>query len=100
MNVGVREPRTFNRWLILAADDSYWGAEAAQLLGRARGRLRRVYLITGKQDEVFDGTLRTQALLRQARVPVHISDPSEMGHEVALESKRSMYQAALTWLQR
>jgi predicted esterase len=100
MNVGVREPRTFNRWLILAADDSYWGAEAAQLLGRARGQLRRVYLITGKRDEVFDGTLRTQALLRQARVPVHISDPSDMGHEVALEGKRSMYQAALTWLQR
>jgi predicted esterase len=100
MNVGVREPRTFNRWLILAADDSYWGAQAPQLLGRARGNLRRVYLITGKQDEVFDGTLRTQALLRQARVPVHISDPSDMGHEVALEGKRSMYQAALTWLQR
>lgn len=100
MNVGVREPRTFNRWLILAADDSYWGAEAGQLLGRARGRLRRVYLITGKQDGVFEGTRRTQALLREARVPVHMSDPSDLGHEVALESKRSMYQAALTWLQR
>jgi len=24
MNVGVREPKTFNRWLILGADTSYW----------------------------------------------------------------------------
>ena len=27
MNVGVREPRTFNRWLILAASSKYWGGD-------------------------------------------------------------------------
>ncbi|HNS98671.1 MAG TPA: LysM peptidoglycan-binding domain-containing protein [Polyangiaceae bacterium] len=100
MNIGIRDPRMFNRWLILAADDAYWGGEAPQLIGRARSHLRRVYLITGKQDGVFDGTIRTQALLRNARVPVFLSDPADMGHEVALEKRRAMYQAALTWLQR
>jgi LysM repeat protein len=98
MNVGVRESREYNRWLILAADDGYWGSGAPELLGRARGRLKRVYLVTGKQDGAHAGTLRTQALLRSARIPVRLSDPSDMGHVVELESKRSMYQAALTWL--
>lgn len=98
MNVGVREPRAYNRWLILGADDGYWGAAAPALLSRARGRMRRVYLITGKQDGVHGGTLKTRELLRSARISVRMSDPSDMGHVVELDSKRSMYQAALTWL--
>lgn len=98
MNVGVREARTFNRWLILAADDSYWGGEASTLLSRARSRVRRVYLITGEQDGVHGGTMKTRQLLQQARIPVRISHPADMGHTVELESKRSMYRAALVWL--
>jgi LysM repeat protein/predicted esterase len=100
MNIGVREARTFNRWLILAADDGYWGAAAPGLLARARSRVRRVYLITGKQDSVHGGTMNTRALLRSAKIPVRISHPADMGHVVALESKPSMYRAALTWLSR
>ena len=100
MNVGVREARAFNRWLILAADDDYWGAAAPKLLARAKGRMRKVYLITGKQDGVHDGTMRTRGLLRKAGIPVRISHPPDMGHTVELESKQAMYQAALTWLNR
>lgn len=100
MNVGVREARAFNRWLILAADDAYWGAAAPTLLARAKGRMRRVYLITGKQDSVHDGTMETRALLKRAGITVRISHPADMGHSVELESKRAMYRAALTWLNR
>jgi len=98
MNVGVRETRAFNRWLILAADDDYWGAAAPKLLARAKHRLRRVYLITGRKDTVYDDTMETRSLLRRAGIPVKISRPKGMGHAVALESKRAMYRAALTWL--
>ena len=100
MNIGVRDARTFNRWLILASDDRYWGAAAPQLVDRARGSLRRVFLITGQLDGVHDGTLRAQQRLERVRVPVGLADPSDMGHEVALETRRSMYQEALGWLQK
>ena len=100
MNVGVRDPSTFNRWMILASDDRYWGAAGPQLLDRARGSLRRVVLITGQQDVVYEGTLRTQEKLKQVRVSVELSDPLDMGHEVALEARRSMYFDALAWLQQ
>ena len=98
MNIGPREARTFNRWLILAADDDYWGAAGPDLLARARSRMRRVYLITGKQDGVHQGTERVRAMVRRAGIPVQMSMPADMGHTVALESKRAMYRAALTWL--
>jgi hypothetical protein len=62
--------------------------------------VRGVYLITGEKDSVFDGTMRTRALLREAKIPVRISHPADMGHVVALESKQSMYGAALNWLSR
>lgn len=100
MNVGVREPRAFNRWLILAADSDYWGPSGLEALQHGRHRLRRVYLITGKQDGVAESTLKVRSWLRKAGVPVHISRPKSMGHEVELERKRPMYRAALVWLAR
>jgi len=36
MNVGVRAPRVFNRWLILAAKADYWGGPGLQALDQAR----------------------------------------------------------------
>ncbi len=100
MNVGVREPRAFNRWLILAADSDYWGAAGLEALQHGRHRLRRVYLITGQHDGVAESTLQVRQWLRKAGVPVHISRPKDMGHEVELERKRPMYRAALVWLAR
>jgi predicted esterase len=100
MNVAVREPRAFNRWLILAADDSYWGAAGHALLARARLRARRAYLITGKQDSVVDRTLEVKAMLAKAGIATRMSTPEDMGHEVALGSKAAMYGDALAWLDR
>ena len=100
MNVGVREPRTFNRLLILAGKTSYWGGPGLEALAKARHRLRRVYLITGEQDSVIDGTNALRQILKKHRVSTRISTPDTMGHELALERKRSMYRAALVWLER
>jgi predicted esterase len=98
MNVGVREPHTFNRWLILAADNDYWGAAGLEALQKDHARLRRVYLITGEQDGTYDGTKRVKAWLKHAGVPTIVRTPKDMGHEVALGKEPSMYRRALGWL--
>ena len=100
LNVGVRNPRTFNRWLILAGKTHYFGGPGLDELKRNRRRLRRIYLITGEDDGVIDGTKDLRARLRKAGVSTRISTPAGIGHQVALESKPAMYRAALVWLER
>lgn len=100
MNVGVREQRAFNRWLILAADSSYWGPKGRAAFQRRARRVHRVYLITGKDDRVYDGTLELRGWLRKAGVPVRMKTPGGLGHQLALESRPAMYRAALHWLNR
>jgi predicted esterase len=100
MNVGVREPRTFNRWLILAANSTYWGGPGLEALGSARDRVRRVYLITGENDGVVDGTREVESWLKKAGVATRVTTPNDMGHEVLLERKAFMYSEALRWLDR
>lgn len=100
MNVGVREPRTFNRLLILAADNDYWGGAGLEALKKAARTLKRVYLITGEQDGVIAGTQQVREWFKQAGVSTRLSTPKDMGHEVALERKAGMYRAALVWLDR
>ena len=98
MNVGVREPRTFNRWLILAANAKYWGGPGLEALGSAKDRVRRVFLITGEHDGVIEGTHQVQEWLKKAGVPTKVITPNNMGHEVPLEKKTEMYRSALGWL--
>jgi len=98
MNVGVREPRTFNRWLILAANAKYWGGPGLEALGSAKNRVRRVFLITGEHDGVIEGTHQVEEWLQKAGVPTKVLTPSNMGHETPLEKKTEMYRAALGWL--
>ncbi|HEY6079747.1 MAG TPA: LysM peptidoglycan-binding domain-containing protein [Polyangiaceae bacterium] len=98
MNVGVREPRTFNRWLILAASSKYWGGPGLEALGSAKDRVRRVFLITGEHDGVIESTHQVEAWLQKAGVPTRVITPNNMGHEVPLEKKTQMYRSALAWL--
>jgi predicted esterase len=100
MNLGVRHPRTFNRWLILAASDAYWGTKGIEALRRNRRTIRRVYLITGERDGVVDRTRAVRKWLRRARIATRISTPETLAHEVALQSKAGLYRMALIWLNR
>ncbi len=100
MNVGVREPHVFNRWMILAATDHYWGGPGLEALQTAKERVRRVFLITGEHDGVIDGTHQVEEWLNRAGVDTRVTTPSDMGHELALDRKPELYHEALTWLDR
>jgi predicted esterase len=100
MNVGVREPRAFNRWLILAANSNYWGPHGRKNLDGARGRLRRVYLITGEKDGVIQGTREVREVLRRAKIDTRITTPEDMGHELDFEKRKWLYHSALVWLSK
>lgn len=98
MNVGVRHSRKFNRWLILGASDEYWGGAGLQALRRNRSRIRRVYLITGEQDQIVERTRTVRQWLRRERIATRISTPDTLGHEVKLDAHRGLYRMALSWL--
>ena len=100
MNVGVREPHVFNRWLILAATDKYWGGPGLEALQTAKERVRRVFLITGEHDGVIDGTHQVEDWLARAGVDTRVVTPGDMGHELALDRKPELYHQALAWLDR
>jgi len=100
MNVGVREPHVFNRWLILAATDQYWGGPGLEALQTAKERVRRVFLITGEHDGVIDGTHQVEDWLGRAGVDTRVITPGDMGHELVLERKPELYRQALGWLDR
>lgn len=100
MNVGVRQPRTFNRWLILGADVSYWGGSGLEALKDAKSKVRRVVLITGGMDMVVDDTRTVAGWLEKEGVPLRIQTPGALAHEVALERMPGMYESALRWLDR
>lgn len=98
MNVGVREPEVFNRWLILAANDSYWGGEGQGELERRYARIKRVYLLTGERDEVVGSTRRVFDLLDQAGVHVIMRTPEDLAHEIPEDRMRTLYRRPLRWL--
>jgi predicted esterase len=98
MNIGVREPEVFNRWLILAANDSYWGGEGQAELEHRYARIKRVYLLTGEQDEVVDSTRRVFDLLDQAGVHVILKTPEDLAHEIPDDRMRMLYRRPLLWL--
>jgi predicted esterase len=100
MNVGVREPRTFNRWLILAGDAKYWGGAGMTALHENRGMLRRVVLMTGAQDSVLAGTQTAAEWLRKARVATRVYTLKGVGHELALQRRPATYRSALIWLEK
>lgn len=98
MNVGVREPELFPRWLILAANDVYWGGDGAAELARNKKQIKRVYLLTGEKDMVVDSTRRVFASLERERVKARIWTPDDIGHEVPEDRMRTFYRKPLLWL--
>lgn len=98
MNIGVRQPERFSRWLILAANDVYWGGAGVAELKKNKGKIRRIYLLTGEKDEVVENTRRVHETIEREDVTVRIWTPAEIGHEVPADRMRTFYRKPLRWL--
>ncbi|MBI5538159.1 MAG: hypothetical protein HY898_35885 [Deltaproteobacteria bacterium] len=98
-NIGVREPRVFNRWLILASAARYWGGEGLEVLKSNRGNIKRVYLLTGALDApVLQESREAYEILKKNKVHVRLRIVHDMGHEVPASRMRELYHQPLTWL--
>jgi predicted esterase len=96
--VGVHDPQTWNRWLILAANDSYWFGDAPQLLDQNKKKIRKVYLFTGEFDMVAGNTVRAGDMLKERNIPVRVQLVPGMGHEVPADRMVANYRRPLRWL--
>ncbi len=97
MNVGLKDQRTWSRWLILAASDAYWG-DVTDALGKDKRKVERVYLLTGENDGVAQNTVRVGDTLKKVKVPVKVKLVPGMGHEVPSDRMVSTYRRPLAWL--
>jgi predicted esterase len=98
MQLGIREPKVWNRWLILAANDQYWWGDATALLHDERRDIRRVYLLTGENDEVAENTNRVGDMVKAEKIPVRVRIRPGLGHEVPGDRMITTYRRALLWL--
>lgn len=98
MQVGLRDPATWSRWLILAANDQYWWGDAPQLLTDNRRKIKGVYLFTGESDEVAPNTERVGAMLKDKKIPYKLKIAPGMGHEVPADRMVTNYRRPLLWL--
>ena len=97
MNVGLKDQRTWSRWLILGASDAYWG-DVTEALDREKRKVQRVYLLTGENDAVAENTVRVGETLKKVKVPVRVRLVAGMGHEVPSDRMVSTYRRPLAWL--
>ena len=96
-NVGQHEPKTFNRWLIVASCDRYFGYDKA-VLDDARKKLKRIYLWTGETDMVVKESQATFEHLKGLGVNVKLNVAQGYGHEIPAATMQQNYRKALRWL--
>jgi predicted esterase len=98
MQLGLHDPGTWGRWLILAANDQYWFGDTESELTKNHRLYRRVFLLTGESDGVAANTKRVADILKKAKVPVKLRIAKGMGHEIPGERMVSTYRRPLLWL--
>ncbi len=98
MQVGLHDPVTWSRWLILAANDQYWWGDTEALLKQNRRRFKRIYLFTGENDEVAENTVRVGDELKKERIPVKVRIAPGIGHEIPGDRMVMNYRRPLLWL--
>ena len=96
--VGASDPMHWNRWLILAANDQYWLGSSQQLLEQNHSRIRRVFLMTGEEDQVAENTKRAGEMLKDAHIRVRVKIEPGLGHEVPADRMITNYRRPLRWL--
>jgi predicted esterase len=96
-NIGEREPKTFNRWLIVASCDRYFGYDKS-ILHDARKKVKRVYLWTGESDGVVKESEATFQHLKAEGIPVKLNIAQGYGHEIPVATMTQNYRKAIRWL--
>jgi dipeptidyl aminopeptidase/acylaminoacyl peptidase len=67
-------------------------------LKQNKRQLRRIFLLTGENDEVADNTRRVFSTLKEARVAAKMKIVPGMGHEVPGDRMVTTYRRPLLWL--
>ena len=98
MQLGIHEPKTWSRWLILAANDQYWWGDAPGLLHDERRDIRKVYLLTGQNDGVAENTARVAEIVKAQKIPLRVKIAPGIGHEVPGDRMITTYRRPLLWL--
>jgi predicted esterase len=98
MQVGLKDQRTWDRWLILGATDQYWQQDLTQAFDPQKRKVRRVYLLTGENDQVAQGTARVGNMLKKYKVPNKVKIVPGLGHEIPADRMISTYRRPLAWL--
>jgi poly(3-hydroxybutyrate) depolymerase len=96
-NVGIRESQMFNRWLIVASTDHYFGFDET-LLKEAKKNVKRVYLWTGELDGVANESQRAFEHLRADGYNVKLNIAKGFWHAIPTETMGQNYRRALRWL--
>jgi len=97
MNVGLKDQKTWSRWLILGASEAYWG-DVTEALDEEKRKVRRVYLLTGENDGVAKNTMKVGETLKKFKVPSKIKLVPGLGHEIPSDRMISTYRRPLAWL--
>jgi predicted esterase len=98
MQVGLKDQKTWTKWLILGASEQYWGTDVTEALDTEKRKVRRVYLLTGENDGVAQNTVKVGDQLKKNKVPVKVRLVPGMGHEVPGDRMVSTYRRPLAWL--
>ncbi len=95
--VGEHEPKTFNRWLIVASCDRYFGYDKT-VLHEARKQVKRVYLWTGESDGVVNESQATHDHLKAEGIPVKLNVAKGYGHQIPVDTMTQQFRKAIRWL--
>jgi predicted esterase len=96
-NIGEHDPKTFNRWLIIASCDRYFGYDKT-ILETAKKKIKRVYLWTGEMDMVVNESNATFEHLKALKVPVKLNVPKGYWHAIPSDTMSQNFRKALKWL--
>ena len=96
-NIGPRESKTFNRWLIVASTEHYFGYDK-NLLKEAKKNVKRVYLWTGEHDGVVKESELAHDRLRSDGYNVKLNIAKGFFHAIPNETMGQNYRKALKWL--
>lgn len=98
MQVGLKDQSTWSKWLFLGASDQYWQYDISEALDPQKRKVRRVYLLTGQNDQVAQNTVKVGALLKKSKVRHIVKIVPGLGHEVPSDKMITTYRRPLLWL--